>query len=279
MGTSGQLAEEVLAWDIMRRVASALAAQGIPCLPLKGVLLQQTVYQGARHRPVSDIDVLVPEMDLEAAVGAVRQVGFRRRHAPAEGITALLVHDELPVSLDLHRRLFARGLFRVSTTELFARSSLDHVQFGAAVHIADPLDVYSHLVGHFAKSRMTAERNARHLADFRAVSDRHDLGPKRTARHLERLGLARAARYVLPLVAADGDDFAADVIDRLAPDRVGLWIVGHARRAFERPHPRRPEAVTCMHGLNATLAEGCLSLARHGVDYVTRHVGGEFRRW
>ncbi len=51
-----------------RQVQTALSEAGIPCLWLKGAALTRTIYPEIGLRPMSDLDVLVPYDQREAAL-------------------------------------------------------------------------------------------------------------------------------------------------------------------------------------------------------------------
>lgn len=59
---------------------SALAARGIPAVPLKGAYLGPAVYGNIALREMNDLDVLVPRADLAAAVACVLGQGFTAPH-------------------------------------------------------------------------------------------------------------------------------------------------------------------------------------------------------
>lgn len=58
-------------------VVAALDRGGIPFAPIKGWDLGRRVYGAAEERPTSDLDLLLSESHLQAAVEALRQVGYR----------------------------------------------------------------------------------------------------------------------------------------------------------------------------------------------------------
>jgi Uncharacterised nucleotidyltransferase len=60
------------------RIASALAAAGIEPIVLKGPAFDQLLFDGARAREYSDIDLLVDPTRREGAEKLLEQLGFRR---------------------------------------------------------------------------------------------------------------------------------------------------------------------------------------------------------
>jgi Uncharacterised nucleotidyltransferase len=96
---------------IEARVMSALADAGIAATPLKGPRLGEALYGDLGRRPSSDIDLLVDEEQLRAAVGVVRELGYAAPtdHIDDGGLPLLhfaLVHErgELP-PVELHWRI------------------------------------------------------------------------------------------------------------------------------------------------------------------------------
>jgi len=60
------------------RLTAALAEAGIRSLPLKGPMLAERVHGGLAARVSADIDLLVAETDLIAAVDVLTKLGYRR---------------------------------------------------------------------------------------------------------------------------------------------------------------------------------------------------------
>ena len=81
MGTARRNA---ILFDELERILPALAAAGVPVLLLKGAALAQVVYGNIAVRPMADLDLLVREKDLPAALGVLPALGY--------GITPPLVY-------------------------------------------------------------------------------------------------------------------------------------------------------------------------------------------
>jgi len=198
------------------RVTHALRPAGITPLVLKGVWLQACIYEQHEPRVITDVDLLVSEREFERAISALTRAGWRRRSGNAYELS--LDHAELQLPIDLHRRLFTRGAFRLSTDAVLERSRVDHAAFGVAVRLPDPRDALAHLIGHFIKSRLRADDSDR-LRDFVAIARRKPFEAADGARHLHAVGMARAARYVLHHLAhAEHDGFYRGLLDALPRD-------------------------------------------------------------
>jgi hypothetical protein len=221
------LVSQIVGREVLIRAARALAPAGIVPVVLKGVWLQACIYAEHEFRVITDVDLLVSERDFERAITALMRAGWRRQSGNASELS--LAHPELHLPIDLHRRLFTRGAFRLSTDAVVERSRVDHAAFGASVRTMDPRDALAHLIGHFVKSRMRTDDPDR-LRDFVAIARRQPFEPVDGARHLHAVGMARAARYVLDdLARAQRDGFYRELLEALPSDRMAKPIVKLSR--------------------------------------------------
>jgi len=257
LGRAERLAAALVARHDFAEAVRLLNGVGILPMPLKGVLLQHLVYQDPSERILSDADLLVPPGRFDEAIAALRAAGYRvdpegRAARPSKGPDARL-------EVDVHRRAFSPGLFDLDAAGMFARGEIDETTFDAVVVLPDPRDLFAHLVGNFAKGRKVASARAQ-LRDFSAVASRYALAALPVARHLERHGLARAARYALR--HAD-DPFSAEVLRALHADPVGVAAAALARRLTARFGSRAPVSALAPHLVNRSLPRGALSVGAH----------------
>ena len=194
--------------ELVRRLATLLAAAGIEAVLLKGALLQQAVYDDPAERPVNDLDLLVGAADFERVF---RVPGSR-------------------FVVDLHRELFFPGQFRLRGREVIARARQDTKLFDAPLLVPDPYDLYAHLFGHFVLAWLTT-RELHHPRDFERVARRFQLEARRCAETLARCGMARAAHYALPLL---GDPFSLEVLQALPPDPLATPLARLVRAIVPR---------------------------------------------
>ncbi len=166
------------------------------------------------------------------------------------------------LEVDVHRRLFSPGLYALDAEDLFSRGTLEPRLFDAVVVLPDPLDLYAHLVGNFAKGRHGAG-DAPQLRDFSAVASRFGLSAGAVARHLEAHGLARAARYSLTHAAEAGDPFAPKVLSRLRTDHVGSASAVAARQLTKRFGSGASVSLVAPHLVNRSLPRGAVSALVH----------------
>jgi len=257
VGRTERLAAALIARHDFAHAVRLLNEVGIIPMPLKGVLLQHIVYQDPSDRLLSDADLLVPPGRFEEALAALRRAGHRIDPEGRAGVSTKGPDAQLEV--DVHRRPFSPGLYNLSGSDLFSGGSIDKKIFGAVVVLPDPADLYAHLIGNFAKGRHGAEAKPQ-LRDFSVVASRFNLAAQPIARHLERHGLARAARYALPHVH---DAFSDAVLRALRVDRIGHASAAVARRITSQVGSAGRLSLVAPHLVNRSLARGVLSVGAH----------------
>ncbi len=137
---------------ICRSVLSALAAESIPVILLKGAGLAETVYGDPALRHSHDIDLLLREDDVGRATVLLLPHGFSLQVEDQRPTFrhARLVHENgLP--LELHTRLFRLPLFRAPPHEVWARSQAQVVA-DVPGRILSPADNLLHVGGQAACS-------------------------------------------------------------------------------------------------------------------------------
>jgi hypothetical protein len=246
--------------DLSKSLA-VLNAADIRPMPLKGILLQHLVYDDPAERVLSDVDLLIAPGRFEDAIAALRREGYR---IDVEGRTGRATRGpDARFETDVHRSLFAPGLFRMSARAMFSRGTRDDRTFGGAVVVPHPLDLYAHLVGNFAKGRH-GPGDGPQIADLERVARRFALTPEMVATHLAALGLDRAARYTLPHAASTGDEFAASVLERASRDPIGDLSAAAARAITNRFGSGSLVSALAPHLVNSSLPRGVVSGAMHG---------------
>lgn len=113
LGYYSAVAQSSLMHTELERVLAALAPI-TTVVVLKGAALAPTIYPAIALRPLSDIDLLVPEQDLAAATAALQALGYAEMPELAPGINQLVeYHSRLQggprgsVTVELHWRLVA----------------------------------------------------------------------------------------------------------------------------------------------------------------------------
>jgi len=267
----------VVAREVLHDVARLLGALNIPVMPLKGVLFQQLLYADPAERALTDVDVLVPEHEFERAIAALLHAGFAPRTASRSLIECAFTAPR-GMTVDLHRCLFSRGRYKLSTEALFRRAHQDAALFAVPVHIAHPHDTAAHLIGKFVSDHEAHDPRVR-LAELSRWIEHCSIDPLRLVRHLRCCGMRRAARYTFRRGAELLEDpFFSAALAALPSDPVGKASVGVAHATI--PHLRNTAwAALPAHLLNESLLRGGASLAWSAVERM-RHVwlasqGGE----
>src|SRR3546814_20195036 len=101
-----------------------MAEAGIPALSLKGPALALLLWEDLRLRRCRDLDVLVAQENVPAAVQVLEAAGYRPPPPPGGLLRQLeLTHEEEGFALDLHWNMtHAEMRFPLSFAELWAES-------------------------------------------------------------------------------------------------------------------------------------------------------------
>lgn len=251
-------ATAVLAREVLVDVARVLAAQGIAVMPLKGVLFQQLLYADPAERALTDVDILVPERDFSRAIAALIEAGFLPRSAGRSLIECAL-RAPRGLTVDLHRRLFGRGRYALSTEALFQRATRDDGLLGVPLYIADPYDTAAHLIGKFVTDQERFDPLPR-LAELARWVHHCRIEPVRLGQHLSECGMERAGHYVLTRGAEVLDDpFFGAAIAAFPADGSSHLYTRLARSLIPRLQGTAFASLPA-HLLNASLARGAVSL-------------------
>jgi hypothetical protein len=204
-------------------VCQALTANQIPVMLLKGAALLESVYTSAASRSMGDLDLLVPESEVGAAVEALHAIGFRsdaaqmnrwpvtHRHVPR-----LISRDSAAV-VELHRHILS-GADVASIAPMWERAQPGREGTWLT---PSPTDMVVHLALHFTEDRTYHLRFAlRQLADLASVIrmtpsqvDWDVVGAE--ARRLDRSTSVFFALYAVQEII--GTPIPDDVLPLLAP--------------------------------------------------------------
>jgi len=138
-----------------RRLLSALADVGIEPVVLKGAAFAERYWPEARMRPPGDLDLLVPESELGAALAALARNGYRpvQGGSPGRWRPAFAGVDLWPpdagVCVDLHTRLFRSVGSGIESEPVLARGT-SAVYCGIPVRRLDAADEIVFTVIHAA---------------------------------------------------------------------------------------------------------------------------------
>lgn len=142
------------------RIARALAAERIAMLPLKGAPLSVALYGDPAARHTADVDILVPDADVERAEGALQALGYQpelpqarmtpgmRKMRSRYSVSSAYRNPRLQIAVDLH---WGQELWtRVQLEELWRRSEAAQC-LGAPMRRLDSDMLLLYLSDHGAK--------------------------------------------------------------------------------------------------------------------------------
>ena len=90
-----------------RRIARALQERGIPVIALKGLHLAELVYRDISLRPMSDVDILVPESAVDNTVATLQGLDYDFAAKTPSGYDVSVVHRYTKVLVEAHWGLAA----------------------------------------------------------------------------------------------------------------------------------------------------------------------------
>ncbi|MEO8746254.1 MAG: nucleotidyltransferase family protein [Rhodanobacter sp.] len=103
---------------LLNHIDALARGAGLPIVPLKGSALHAIGLYGPGERPMADIDLLVRENDVAAAISLLQDLGYvesfvtwkHRVFTPANGRPAagLGEHRDTPINIELHARIQER---------------------------------------------------------------------------------------------------------------------------------------------------------------------------
>jgi len=141
---------------VYQKVNEQLAEMGIPILALKGIALASELYADEGLRPMSDIDILVPEGSGSEALHVLLKNGAQQLGVPRSSQHEQLDAHVRAISIDgimveIHQRLFSMGsVFYLKGTDRFENCVQIKKQGIAMQRLNDVLMAY-HLVTHAIK--------------------------------------------------------------------------------------------------------------------------------
>jgi Uncharacterised nucleotidyltransferase len=147
--------------DELARVVVALRAAGVESIPVKGVVLAETVYGNLALRPAADLDVLVRPCDLPAARAVLRAMDYAHRAVPLFAELHHPYHDPQyfrqvdggDLCLELHWALWAERFFHLGTDVLWERAHGARLG-GVEMRLLSPEDTLLHLAIHRSRSAL-----------------------------------------------------------------------------------------------------------------------------
>ena len=243
-----------------RRVAGWLADAGISALPLKGPSLAAAVHGDVGMRATSDVDLLVPEDDLDRAAAHLVEQGFSapsdtRRPNGLPDLHLVLPHADLP-AVELHWRV--HWYERAFSADMLARAEPGP----DGLLRPDPDDLAASLLLFYSRDGFHGVRMA---ADIAAWWDDQDDMPEA---FLE--GHTRRYPELVPALTA-----AARVVERITGVPATGWL-GSGASGGRRVDLATRLADWTQHGdrdqlrANISLIGGLLGPPGSGPDFIRR---------
>jgi len=142
--------------QVFNKVQVLLKEKGIPLIGLKGIALSSELYSDEGLRPMSDIDILVPEGKGSEALEVLLMNGGKQTVVPRSEIHEQIDAHVRAIKVDgilveIHQRLFSVGsVFYLKNTDRFSNSVSIEKQDIVIERLNDKLMAY-HLVAHAIK--------------------------------------------------------------------------------------------------------------------------------
>lgn len=151
-------------YGVFRRIAQALRERGVPVIALKGLHLAELVYRDISLRPMSDLDILVPQSQVELAVATLQSLEFELNKGLPTGYDVGLTHRRLDILVEVHWALGrATGSYSPPVEEVW-RSAAAVRLADADVQVMSPEYLLLHVCAHLAYHHLFA-------LDLRALCD------------------------------------------------------------------------------------------------------------
>lgn len=158
-------------------LAASLDRHRIEAVAFKGVATLAHVHRSPAGRMLADIDLLVRESDLDGALQAIEQAGFRlglegspedarklaERRVRSDNLTIGLV-DAHDLEVDLHYGMIG-GIANLLDDDFWARSAVRSLS-GRTVRVVAPVDAVLLLTHHSLRTHFTPYPTVRDLVDL-----------------------------------------------------------------------------------------------------------------
>jgi hypothetical protein len=226
------------------RVLSALEAARVPALVLKGAAIAAW-YPDPALRPYGDLDVAVPRMQLDEAVGVLEGLGYHCTYSRAwsleYGYDVPMASDDGLAVVELHWRLdYPDGVGRLPVNDMWERAIAFSLggQTGLQLEV---VDMVLHLCAH-ATIKHRARLGFRPLCDLVQITRGWEAVEWRTlARRASVYGLTRPIYLMLTLaIQLLGLAVPGEVLSALRPPGSTPLPPNLAALLLESTDPRQP---------------------------------------
>ncbi len=220
-----------------RRIARALAEQGIPVIALKGLHLAELVYRDISLRPMSDLDILVARPQLKQAVATLHRLDFGFDEGFSGAADAMLdrkcdielAHRYTGVMLEVHWSLFEPPARYAAVLENIWRSAVPTRLGDADALVMSPEFLLLHVCTHLACHHMFVF-SLRALCDIAEIVRAHPaIDWTVVVEHGRRHGWGRGVAAALRLASDQlGAAVPADALIALGADTLDPAMLAEA---------------------------------------------------
>lgn len=212
---------------VLEQAHAIFEKEKIPYLVFKGADLRHTIYDDPAHRPVVDIDVLVPASEKQRAIGCLAAAGFDFHPCVATvSHEAKLIMDG--VTIDLHWKFMRPGRTRTDLTNYLLAHRTRSGQFWGTGYQASLIIMLVHPV--FTKQLNSPSSMLVHLVDLHKLTGRKEIDWEGIVNTLDETGTKTAAWCSLYLLQqVTGEEEHVQILQRLKPGHLHerylrLWI-------------------------------------------------------
>ena len=191
------------------RVLNLLDQIGVPAIPFKGPVLAETLYGGLELRQIGDLDILVRQQDVDAALALLQNDGYQRVVEDVD-YHHELQHERNRVRLELHFGILPSHLALAPDPEAFWQRAQPTSFAGRSVLQLSAEDLLLYMCVHGIKHNWASLERIFGVAKL--LEKRPDLNWALTLEQARAFGLERSLMLGLAL--------ARDLFDSVWPPAV-----------------------------------------------------------
>jgi hypothetical protein len=217
----------------LTRIGTALVENGLHPVILKGAALAVSVYPEPSQRTMSDVDLMLPEAEMEAAVAVMVALGYRQQDKTERPLALqemaggeIQFYDPQGRLVELHWSPFA-GWWVKRTATIDEAAIWQRVEpLSPLVDQLDPEDTVIHLAFHLAINHHFYTSAIRGLIDIAFTAQKRTVNWEIVAERAKswRIGTAVYVAFDLAaqLVGVDGIALARE---QLRPSALRRWLI------------------------------------------------------
>jgi hypothetical protein len=274
----GTMLRNIALADELLRILTALRGAGVAALPVKGIVLAETLYGGLALRSLGDLDVLVRPGDLAHARAVLSELGFAQPDEPGYENAYHPFHDPPyyrpaaggAICLELHWGLWSGHFFHLAPDLIWDRAVVARLH-GADVAILSPEDTLLHLAIHRSRSAL----RLRFVCDIAELLRRHaaTLDWAYVLAQAHAAGARTALFFALALAQELlGAPLPASILARLRVGRLKRRLLEHTCGATALFRPAAPDDLSQQPHLVLRVFE------QDGVGQIARALGASLAR-